>query len=108
MNETSEYQIISWRDVPVQVRVRNGKDRRTRPLPARFQKAATRSAYRARAITGDAYMSAWSGGPWQTHAGNPEQTLNEIIAQLEAAYAQERLDQLIENKGYSEVAAHDS
>lgn len=108
MNETSEYQIISWRDIPVQVRVRNGTERRTQPLPARFQQAAIRSAYRARAITGEAYLSAWTSNPWQPHAGDTEQTLADIIAHLEAGYPQERLGRLIENKGYNEVANHDS
>lgn len=108
MNETSEYQIISWRDIPVQVRVRNGTERRACLLPARFQQAATRSAYRARAITGEEYMSAWIGNPWQAHAGDTEQTMTEVVAQLEAGYPQERLDRLIENKGYNEVVAHDS
>lgn len=107
MRETSEYQIISWRDIPVQVRVRSGSDRRSCQLPARFQQAVTRSAYRARAITGDDYMSAWNGGQWQTYAAGAEQALTEIIAGLEASYPQERLDRLIQAKGYNEVSTHD-
>jgi hypothetical protein len=106
--ETSEYQLICWRDVPVQVRVRGGGQRHSHKLPERFQQAATRSAFRARAITGDAYLSAWTSSPWQPYAAGAAQALGEIVAQLEAAYPQARLDKLIMNKGHEEVTTHDS
>lgn len=108
MPETCEYQIIFWREIPVQVRVRGGAERHSRPLPARFQQAMTRSAYRARTITGDDYMASWIGGRWQPYAAGAEQALAEIIAGLEASYPQARLDRLIEGKGYSEDITHDS
>ena len=108
MTAMSDYQIISWRDVPVQVRVRGGGERRSCELPERFQQAATRSAYRARAITGEAYMSAWTSGPWQPYAASVDRALSEIVAELEASYPQTRLDKLIMNKGHEEVNTRDS
>jgi hypothetical protein len=108
MTEASEYQVISWRDVPVQVRVRGGGERRSRKLSDRFQQAATRSAYRAKAITGEAYMSAWTSSPWQPCMASVEQALSEIVAELEANYPQTRLDKLILNKGHDEVTNHDN
>jgi hypothetical protein len=107
MSETSEYQLICWRDVPVQVRVRGGGERHSRKLPERFQQAATRSAYRARAITGDAYMAAWTSSPWQPYAAGAAQTLQAIIAELETSYPQARLDALVRNKGYAETDTPD-
>jgi hypothetical protein len=107
MTETSEYQLICWRDVPVQVRVRGGGQRHSRKLPERFQQAATRSAYRARAVTGDAYLAAWTSTPWQPVAAGAAEALEAIVAELETSYPQARLEALIRNKGYAEAAADD-
>ena len=57
-------QVIYWRDIPVQVRVKNGRSRKTHPLSPRFQKTVYRAAYRAKAINGDAYTNAWHSSTW--------------------------------------------
>lgn len=104
----TEYQIIYWRDIPVQVRVRQGRERRSQSLPERFQAAAKRAAYRARAITGEAYMSAWNNTPWQPHAASFDEALPAIVATIEAGYPPERLIQLIDNKGFKASDNDDS
>lgn len=91
-----QYQIIYWRDIPVQVRVKNGRLRQTHPLSPRFQQAVHRAAYRSKAISGDAYIEEWHPSPWQETAVADAATL---LAQFEAAYPDERLDQLALNKG---------
>jgi hypothetical protein len=53
---TVEYQILYWRDIPAQVRVRSGRQRVTRPLPARFQEAIDEAAMRGRATSTDEYL----------------------------------------------------
>lgn len=96
----TEYQIIYWRDVPVQVRVRQGRERVSQLLPERFQAAAKRAAYRGRAITGEAYMSAWNSTPWQNHTATFDEALATIVAAVEADYPPELLVHLIDNKGF--------
>lgn len=96
----AKYQIIYWRNIPVQVRVRNGRKRLTLPLTDRFQKAVHRAAYRGKAITGDAYIEEWQPTGWQNREGGPQTVLEQVAAELEAAYSDERLDELARNKGY--------
>lgn len=92
-------QIIYWRDIPVQVRVRNGRIRHTTPLSPRFQQAVYRAAYRAKAITGDAYLNEWRLSDWQEREGELE-VETAVATEQEAAYSDERLDKLARNKGY--------
>lgn len=96
----SDYQIISWRDIPVQVRAREGAERRSLRLPSRFQEAATRAAYRGRAITGEDHMIGWNGSAWLQHDGTIDETLQAVAADIEVRYPPERLLELIHNKGY--------
>ncbi len=95
----TKVQIIYWRDIPVQVRVRNGRIRRTQPLSPRFQKAVYRSAYRAKAINGDEYVQEWRLSDWQEREGEIEEVETAVIAELEAAFPDAQLDRLARNKG---------
>lgn len=96
----AKYQIIYWRDIPVQVRVRNGRKRITHPLSDRFQKTVHRAAYRGKAITGDAYMDEWQPTGWQERPGEPQTVLEAVAAELEAAFSNARLEQFAKNKGH--------
>ncbi len=98
----TKFQIIYWRDIPVQVRVRNGRMRHTQPLSERFQKTVYRAAYRAKAITGDAYMDEWHISAWQEREGEMETVETAVVAELEMAFSDAKLDQLARNKGFQE------
>jgi len=98
----STYQIIYWRNIPVQIRVRSDSDRHTMLLPDRFQQAVKRAAFRAKAITGESYMAAWNSSDWQVHPGDPQQALRAVLLDIEARYPDEILLALIRNKGYHE------
>ncbi|HSM57112.1 MAG TPA: virulence factor [Candidatus Sulfomarinibacteraceae bacterium] len=99
-----QHQVIYWRDVPAQVRVRRGRERASARLPARFQQTVYRAAFRAKAITGEPFEKGWRPGPWQTYQG-PEEELSQIAAALAEAlaaqYDEARLNELALNKGYS-------
>jgi hypothetical protein len=103
----SEYQIICWRDIPVQVRVREGGRRESMVLPDRFQEAARRAAYRGRAITGEAYMDAWNTTRWQSHPAALDDALPALVKSIEADYPDERLQLLVDNKGHREESNND-
>jgi hypothetical protein len=101
----ARYQIIFWRDIPVQVKVRNGNSRLSRPLSPRFQKTVHRAAFRAKAITGFEYIQEWWPSDWTTREEAAPELLELVAAELETAYNDNRLDTLARDKGYE---PHDS
>ena len=98
---TSHYQIIYWRDIPTQVRGRNGRSRLTRPLSPRFQKTVHRAAFRAKAINGFDYIEEWRQSDWQGRDGEVEDVVTAVVTELETVYSDEHLDKLARNKGYA-------
>lgn len=111
-----QYQIIYWRDIPTHVRVRLGRTRYAHALPEIFQNTVYRAAYRAKAITGDAYENSWHTAGWldyeldgSAHTETDKEQLLEkaaaaVAAKLIADYDEERLDGLALNKGHDPPA----
>lgn len=97
-------QIVYWRDIPAQVKVREGRARVSRPLPIRFQEAIDSAAMRAGASGTDAYLAEWRTSEGVERAGPPETVADEFSLELESAYPDERLKKLMENAGV-EVAS---
>lgn len=96
----AKYQIIYWRDIPVQVRVKVGRKRQTQPLPDIFQKTVHRAAYRGKAISGDAYTDGYEPTKWKEREGESEAVLAAVTAEIVADYSAERLNNLALNKGH--------
>ena len=96
----AQVQVICWREIPVQVKVKNGRFRLKQPLSDRFQKTVYRAAYRAKAIHGEAYQAGWTLSDWQERDGEAEEVLTAVVTELEDAYTGERLDKLARNKGF--------
>lgn len=96
---TTKYQIIYWRDIPAQVKVKAGRQRAGRPLSERFTVAIDEAAMRAGKTESDAYLAEWRNGDWQERDGDPDELADALIAELEAAYSAQRLRQLIQNGG---------
>lgn len=100
-----QYQIIYWRDIPVQLRVQKGRDRLSHPLPEIFQKTVYRAAYRAKAITGDAYQESWRVDGWFRFENSAvdselEEVATAIAADVASKYSEARLNELALNKGH--------
>ena len=93
------YQIVYWRDIPAQIRLRSGKERLSRPLSPRFQEAIDMAAMRAEATSTDDYLEEWRTGEAINRDGDPEQVANAVAAEIEAAYTRERLMRLAANQG---------
>lgn len=94
------YKIIYWRDIPAQIKIRNGRERMSKALPPRFQETINRAAFRAKAISGDAYLEAWRSTGWVEREGDAHAIAGELLQELEARYDSDKLDQLARNKGY--------
>jgi hypothetical protein len=97
---TSTYQIIYWRDIPAQVRVRDDRERFSQPLELRFQQAIDEAAMHSGLTGTDAYLNEWRSSDWQSKEGEPEFVAKSVALELEASYSQEHLDILIQNNGH--------
>ena len=92
--------IVYWRDIPSQVIVKKGRKKGKALLNPRFQNAIDRAAMRARKHDSDAYMSEWKRVKSSLEGEDDLQTIAQREAQqIETAYPDERLLQLIKNHG---------
>ena len=94
------YQIVYWRDIPAQVKVRSGDQRINRPLSPRFQEAIDDAAMRAQATSTDDYLSDWHSSEWQEGQGDADQLADALVTRLETEFDAERLRALKTNEGY--------
>lgn len=95
------YQIVYWRDIPAQVRLRSGRERLSRSLPPRFQEAIDSAAMVGRATSTDDYLEEWRSSEWLTGEGDPdpERFADDLVAQLESDYPPARLEDLMKHEG---------
>ena len=92
--------IVYWRDIPSQVIVKQGRNREKVLLQPRFQQAIDRAAMRARKLDSDAYMGEWKREKSLLEGGDDLKTaVRREAQQIDAAYPDERLLQLIKNHG---------
>lgn len=96
---TTSYQIVYWRAIPAQVKVKAGRDRVSKPLSDRFQVAIDEAAMRAGMIGTDDYLAEWRTADPVEKDGDPESVAAAVVAELEAAYPDDRLRLLTENWG---------
>ena len=87
-------QIVYWRDIPAQVKVKLGRERATRPLSDRFQIVIDRAAMRAGLFNTDDYLEAWRTVDLPGRDGEPQTVAEAVAAEFEAAYSDERLEKL--------------
>ncbi len=96
---TTTFQIVYWRDIPAQIRVRSGSQRVNRPLSPRFQEAIDAAAMRADATSTDDYLADWRTLDWQPSDAEPQQLADSLVAEIEAEYPKERLMKLVVSQG---------
>ncbi len=91
--------IISWRDVPAQVLVKQGRETAKVQLSQRFQEAVDRAAMRAGRGSSDAYLADWKRSEPRPCGDNMQAEADAEAARIEAAYSDEDLERLIRAKG---------
>ena len=100
--------VISWRDIPCQVVVKQGRDTVRVPLSARFQAAVDRAAMRAGKGSSDAYLAEWGrSAPRECGADLKAEAIAEVN-RLEAKYSATDLERLIRAKGVAAPARGDT
>ena len=97
---TTRYQIIYWRHIPAQLKIRAGSARLARNLSERFQEGIDEAAMRTGTTGTDAYLSAWRTSEWREQDGFPEAVADALALELENAYPPDRLSSLVRNGGY--------
>jgi len=92
----ASYQVVYWRDIPAQVKVRAGARgaRAGRQLAERFQVAIDRAAMRAGLFNTDDYLAEWRTSAPQEREGDAEVVADMVASELEAAYPPDRLEAL--------------
>ena len=95
----AEIQVVSWRDIPAQVKARQDRERTSRGLDPRFQEAVDAAAMRAGLTDTDDYLAEWRTSAWEERPGSPELAADQCAAELEAEYSPERLRLLVDNGG---------
>ena len=98
----TEVQVVFWRDIPAQVKARQGRERAARGLAPRFQEAVDAAAMRAGLTDTDHYLAEWRTSAWEERPGSPEQAADQRAAELENEYTAEFLSRLVVNGGRRE------
>ncbi len=108
---TLKYQIIYWRDIPTQVRVKKeGEKQVSRQLSRRFMAAMSAASTGSGTTATDDYLDAWRISDWlevTSETDSPEEQANALVAQLEADYPGDRLRQMVKLGGWSESGVRD-
>jgi hypothetical protein len=97
--------VISWRDIPAQVIVRQGRETAKAPLSQRFQRAVDRAAMRAGRGSSDAYLADWQRSAPRDCGNDLAAVAAAEAALLEARYSDDDLERLIRAHGVDERGA---
>ena len=100
-----EYQVVYWRDIPAQVKIRSRLERIGRELPERFQKAIDRAAMLAGLTSTDGYLEEWHTSDWVVvdeafQTLEPSQVAEKLLQEIESRYLPDRIQSIISNKGF--------
>ncbi len=95
--------VVRWRDIPAQVIVKAGRKTARRQLSERFEKAIDMCAMRVGAKDEDAYLAEWRRGDPVEVDGEIEDAAEHAAAELEAAFDEQKLKQLIDNAGFDQA-----
>ncbi len=96
----AKYQIIYWRDMPAQIKIRQGRKKLSRPLAPRFMIAIDAVAMQEGTTDTDSYLEEWRSGGWQERDGDSLAAIaNELVTEVEAAYPAKKISQLAKQGG---------
>ena len=80
----TQYQVLAWRGIPAQVRVSAPGKRISGQLPPRYQEEIDRVAMEEGLFGSDEYLEQWKWGPRHQRAGDPQEVLDAVVAELVA------------------------
>ncbi len=83
--------MTSWRDLPSMVAARDGEQTTKAQLAPRFQEAIDEAAMRLGDTGAEDYLAGWTRGGWTASDGDPAETLDRVVAELEEQWPAERV-----------------
>ena len=92
-----QFQVLYWRDIPVQIKVFAGRRPISAQLPEDFQTAIDRIAMQEGLTGTDAYLDQWQWTKKTERSGEAQQVLAELLAELEIE-GRERINAQIEKR----------
>jgi hypothetical protein len=99
----TSYQILYWRDIPAQIKIRSGKERMNKPLSERFQEAIDEAAMRGRTTSTDEYLEEWHASDWHDSDQDAESLLKTLVEKVESDYSDDELRRLVVNNGFNKL-----
>lgn len=96
--------LVTWRDIPAQVIVKQGRKSAKRQLPERFEQAIDRAAMRAGLRESDAYLSEWRKAQPVEVGDDLEAEAQAVAERLEREFTPERLRAYVNNGGNAPAA----
>jgi hypothetical protein len=82
----ARYRILSWRDIPAQVKVlEEGRRPLSAALSERWQQEIDRVAMRDGLVGTDEYLAEWEWSPEAERPGSAADVLEALVAELEAS-----------------------
>ncbi len=97
--QTTQYQVTYWRDLPSLVVAREGDSVTKAPLAPRFQEAIDEAAMRLGATDSDAYLEGWTRGEWTASEGSAPEVCDRVVGDLEGQWSAERLTAYLDDLG---------
>jgi hypothetical protein len=87
----ARYRILSWRDIPAQVKVfEEGRRPLSATLSERWQQEIDRVAMRDGLVGTDDYLSQWEWSQDAERPGSAEDVLAQVVEELEAMFDEVR------------------
>ena len=95
----TEFRVTYWRDLPSLVTAREGEHTAKATLDARFMIAIDEAAMRLGATDSEAYLEGWRQSEWEERGGTPQDVVQAVSSELEAAYGEARVEELLDSYG---------
>ncbi len=97
---SAKYQIIYWRDIPSQIKVKTGRKRQGKPLTERFLQSIDAASMKSGDTDSSAYLEEWRQTEWAAVEGDATEFIDALAAKIEADYSGKRLSNLVKNGGW--------
>ncbi|MFM1818442.1 MAG: hypothetical protein RIS61_40 [Actinomycetota bacterium] len=92
----TQYQITYWQDLPSMVVAKLDDETVKVQLAQRLQEAIDEAAMRLGASDSDAYLAGWRRSDWIEADGDPTTVAEQISAELENEFTQEKITQFLD------------
>lgn len=80
------YEVLYWKEIPAQVKAKDGHDEVSLELSPSFQSLIDLEATRRGLVGTDEYLEGWNWGDEQSRPGGAKEVAEEVKQELEAQF----------------------